>query len=298
MAFRAKRRALRGRAAWQRRRARVHAAARAMEPSHLSEAEAAAAARAARSPLCACGAPPAAAAADEGKDTHWALRELPSLPPHASELFGSSPVARSDYTSRLLTMRDGTRLALDVHLPCGEFGARRGGAPFDVVFVQSRYGRAWRLRWPYNGLWGRRPIDIVYFLFKARAARAAPCRRPIAAVPASRRDALCCRLVTRRRALTPAAVCVAGGGAGGGHAGHSRLRRLLRHVGGAVERRGARRQFGGAGLGGGAAVGARPQGVPLRPVVRRRRGAAHRSRQGAPLPFAPLSGGGTITTTR
>ena len=170
-----------------------HAAARAMEPSHLSEAEAVALARAARSPPCACGSPPAAAAAEEGKDTHWALPELPTLPAHASELFGSSPVARSDYTSRLLTMRDGTRLAVDVHLPCGEFGARRGGAPFDVVFVQSRYGRAWRLRWPYNGLWGRRPIDIVYFLFKARAAaRARSHPRPAAVASA-------CAVVASRR---------------------------------------------------------------------------------------------------
>ena len=90
-------------------------------------------------------------------------------------------------------MRDGTRLALDVHLPCGESGSRRGGAPFDVVFVQSRYGRAWRLRWPYNGLWGRRPIDIVYFLFKARAAaRARSHPRPAAAASA-------CAVVASRR---------------------------------------------------------------------------------------------------
>ena len=211
-----------------------------MEPSHLSEAEAAAAARAARSPLCACGAAAAASAAEEGKDTHWALNELPALPPHASTLFGTSPVARSDYTSRLLTMRDGTRLALDVHLPCGESGSRRGGAPFDVVFVQSRYGRAWRLRWPYNGLWGRRPIDIVYFLFKARgtrrAHRATPRRRFFLAM--TRRW----RVASRRVALTPArAVRLAGGGAGGGDTGHARLRRLLRHLGGAVERRRTRR---------------------------------------------------------
>ena len=145
-----------------------------MEVAHLSEEAAAAAARASRSPFGACGG--SAAVVEEGPDAHWAPESLPALPAHAAELFQGSPVARSDYSSRLLTLRDGTRVALDVHLPCGESAG--AGAPFNVVFVQSRYGRAWRLRWPYNRLWGRRPVDIVYFLFKARprSARAAPRR--------------------------------------------------------------------------------------------------------------------------
>ena len=150
-----------------------------MEIEHVSEEAALAASRSARSPLGACGAP---AAVEEGPDAHWAPDSLPQLPAHASTLFGDSPVARCDYSSRLLTMRDGTRLALDVHLPCGE-AASAGGAPFDVVFVQSRYGRAWRLRWPYNRLWGRRPVDIVYFLFKVRCARGADRVPPPPLVP-------------------------------------------------------------------------------------------------------------------
>jgi hypothetical protein len=169
-----------------------------MEVPHLSEEAAAAAARASRSPFGACGG--SAAAPEEGPDAHWAPDSLPPLPAHAAELFEGSPVARSDYSSRLLTLRDGTRVALDVHLPCGESAA--GGAPFNVVFVQSRYGRAWRLRWPYNRLWGRRPVDIVYFLFKARPRSAlrgpqhAPRTRETRAVVASWR-------VASRTALTP-----------------------------------------------------------------------------------------------
>jgi predicted acyl esterase len=75
-------------------------------------------------------------------------------------------VARAAYSSRYLTMRDGVRIAVDVLMPCGVDAGR--GAPFNAVFVQSRYGRAWRLRWPYNRLWGGKPVDLVYFLFKAR----------------------------------------------------------------------------------------------------------------------------------
>jgi predicted acyl esterase len=108
----------------------------------------------------------ALAPASSTSDAHWRPDALPRLPPHARSLGGDSPLARADYTSRLLTMRDGTRVAVDVALPCGA----PVGAPFDVVFVQSRYGRAWRLRWPYNRLWGGRPVDLVYGISKARAA--------------------------------------------------------------------------------------------------------------------------------
>ena len=173
----------------------------AMEVQHLSEADAARASRAASSPLRACGGGGAPAAPAEGPDAHWAPESLPQLPAHASSLFGSSPVARCDYSSRLLTMRDGTRLALDVHLPCGAGVSARGGAPFDCVVVQSRYGRAWRLRWPYNRLWGRRPVDIVYFLFKVRPRSGT--RRPLHALRARRATAVAAGRVASRTALTP-----------------------------------------------------------------------------------------------
>ncbi len=101
----------------------------------------------------------------EARDGHWDARSLPPLPPTATAAFNSGPVARSTYSSRLLTMRDGTKIAVDVNLPAG------ATAPVDFVFVQARYGRGWRVRWPYRGLWGGKPVDIVYLNFKARAWR-------------------------------------------------------------------------------------------------------------------------------
>ena len=163
----------------------------------------------------ACGAGGARAAA-EGTDAHWAPECLPAVPPHSSTLWADGAVARADYSSRYLTMRDGTRIAVDVLLPCG--AGAGGGAPFNAVFVQSRYGRAWRLRWPYRRLWGGKPVDLVYFLFKARVPDAPQCA-PV--VP---------RVVSLTVHCFSRTVRVAGGGPRRGHHGHARLWRLFRHL--------------------------------------------------------------------
>jgi hypothetical protein len=127
-------------------------------PRHLPEPDDASGAR----QRGAYGASSSASASQCGRDSHWAPGGLPQLPPSARALFGDSAMAHCDYSSRLLTMRDGTRVAVDVCLPAG------GTVPRNVVFIQCRYGRAWRLRWPYNKLWGGRPVDFVYFLFRVR----------------------------------------------------------------------------------------------------------------------------------
>jgi putative CocE/NonD family hydrolase len=49
--------------------------------------------------------------------------------------------------SQYLTMRDGTRLALDLHLP-----VQLPPASVPAVFVQTRYGRRLQLRWPWSVL--------------------------------------------------------------------------------------------------------------------------------------------------
>ena len=59
----------------------------------------------------------ASATPAEGKDAHWCRDELPPLPPDARLVFEQGPCARAHYSARLLTMRDGTRVAVDVMLP-------------------------------------------------------------------------------------------------------------------------------------------------------------------------------------
>ena len=101
----------------------------------------------------------------ENSDAHWDSSLLPQLPPGADSVLGgaTSAMNRSIYSSRLLTMRDGVRVAVDVLVPedCG------GGRPRDFVLVQARYGRAYRLRHPYkDALWGGKPVDVVYLNWK------------------------------------------------------------------------------------------------------------------------------------
>jgi hypothetical protein len=157
-----------------------------------------------RAPACGAGyaAPP------EGTDAHWDYASLPALPPGARTLFADSPPARCDYSSRLLTMADGTRIAVDVQLPCG-LPPGAPGAPFHCVLVQSRYGRAWRLRWPYNKLWGGRPVDIVYFLFKARLA-ATHARALLLRIPSCGRVNACLRANARTHARACACEALRG----------------------------------------------------------------------------------------
>jgi predicted acyl esterase len=97
----------------------------------------------------------------EARDTHWAPESLPPLPSAAR--FGSaSPVAAAAYSARYLTLRDGCRVAVDVHLPPGP-----AGATFDAVLVQCRYGRAVRARWLGKALLhGGKPVDLVNIYFK------------------------------------------------------------------------------------------------------------------------------------
>lgn len=132
---------------------------------HLSEAEAASQQPRWRP----CGGGDDAREPPEGSDAHWAPETLPPVPSPGTAVGSASPLGRSRYSSRLLPMRDGTRIAVDVCLP-EEGAGGAGGAPrgYDVVLVQCRYGRGHRLRWPLNGLHGGRPVDGVYFLFKAR----------------------------------------------------------------------------------------------------------------------------------
>ena len=101
----------------------------------------------------------------EGRDAHWDAALLPQLPHGADSVLGGthSAMDQSTYSSRLLTMRDGVRVAVDVLVP----EDRGGGGPRDFVFVQARYGRAYRLRHPYKDvLWGGKPVDVVYLNWK------------------------------------------------------------------------------------------------------------------------------------
>lgn len=107
---------------------------------------------------CTGGAP---AFVPEARDTHWAPEALPALPA-ASRFGAASPVAAAAYSARYITLRDGCRVAVDVHLPKGP-----PGVPYNAVFVQCRYGRAVRPRWLGKTLLhGGKPVDLINLLFK------------------------------------------------------------------------------------------------------------------------------------
>lgn len=57
------------------------------------------------------------------------------------------------FSSRYLTMRDGTRLAVDIYLPKG---LEKGGK-VPTLLRQARYGRSYELQIPFRLFWGRRP---------------------------------------------------------------------------------------------------------------------------------------------
>ena len=112
--------------------------------------------------------PLARGAVPEARDEHWDAASLPQLPPGAASVLGgaNSAMARSTYSSRLLTMRDGVKVAVDVLVP-DQPGGVDSGPPTDFVFVQARYGRAYRLRHPYKEtLWDGKPVDVVYLNWK------------------------------------------------------------------------------------------------------------------------------------
>jgi putative CocE/NonD family hydrolase len=83
-------------------------------------------------------------------DSHWDANLLPPPCPSVPAAIGGAL-----RISRLLHLRDGTLLAVDCQLP---HRVTPTGERLDCVLVQHRYGRAWRLRWPFNSLYGGEPI--------------------------------------------------------------------------------------------------------------------------------------------
>lgn len=71
-------------------------------------------------------------------------------------------LAAAEYSTRMLSMADGTRLAVDLYLPASGCGTAE--KRFNFVCVPCRYGRGWRLRWPLSQLAGlsSKPVSLLY----------------------------------------------------------------------------------------------------------------------------------------
>jgi predicted acyl esterase len=62
-----------------------------------------------------------------------------------------APHVVTNYTSRYVTMPDGVRLAVDLHLP---LQWSNNDAPLPTILHFTRYNRNWRTRWPMSLLIG------------------------------------------------------------------------------------------------------------------------------------------------
>jgi uncharacterized protein len=130
--------------------------------------------------------------AGECADARW-----PSPPPPASS---AAPTYRGiEYTSRYLTMRDGTRIAIDLYLP----KSRKPGELLPALVRMTPYGRSYRLQPPFSLLRGTRPFaprplwqEARYFVrhgyawveVDVRGTGASTGTRPYPLAPAELRD--------------------------------------------------------------------------------------------------------------
>eukprot|EP00884_Botryococcus_braunii_P020657 jgi/Botrbrau1/7275/Bobra.0318s0013.1 len=93
-------------------------------------------------------------------DRHWiaSVGKKPTVP--ASHL---KSLRDSEYTSSYVEMKDGVSIAVDVNLP----PKLSDEETFPCAFFQTRYCRGMKLRWPFNRLTNKKPIDLINFELKA-----------------------------------------------------------------------------------------------------------------------------------